>query len=221
MKLLIVEKEPPEADEEMATHRISATNYSSALLSTDAGPPSCYSPSVATSRSGSRSTGPSHMYDLNTSPSTSSLANYQSRNSVFQLDDDKEAILVSGGLDNMIKIWDADTGMEKRTLFGYVESILIHPSSKADDKLLQSYRRCLGRRYRYPATCFRLSWYEAPLEWLARFSADNCTDRTIKIWDRESGRCAQTLVGHRGGRLPLSLKFRLLTIRACACRSCH
>lgn len=30
------------------------------------------------------------------------------------------------------------------------------------------------------------------------------TDRTIKIWDRESGRCAQTLVGHRGGRLLVS-----------------
>lgn len=126
MKLLIVEKEPPDADEETTKHRISATNYSDASLTTDAGPPACYSPSVATFRSGSGSTGPPHMHDLNNSPSTPSLANRQSRNSVFQLDDDKEAILVSGGLDNMIKIWDADTRMEKRTLFGYVESILIY-----------------------------------------------------------------------------------------------
>jgi WD40 repeat protein len=26
----------------------------------------------------------------------------------------------------------------------------------------------------------------------------NDPDRTVKVWDRESGKCVQTLVGHRG-----------------------
>lgn len=30
-------------------------------------------------------------------------------------------------------------------------------------------------------------------------------DRTIKVWDRESGNCDQTLVGHRGAVTSLQL----------------
>lgn len=29
-------------------------------------------------------------------------------------------------------------------------------------------------------------------------AADRVLDRTIKVWDRESATCVQTLVGHRG-----------------------
>jgi F-box/WD-40 domain protein MET30 len=30
-------------------------------------------------------------------------------------------------------------------------------------------------------------------------------DRTVKVWDRESGNCVQTLVGHRGSVTSLQL----------------
>lgn len=30
-------------------------------------------------------------------------------------------------------------------------------------------------------------------------------DRTVKVWDRESGNCVQTLVGHRGAVTSLQL----------------
>lgn len=160
MKLLIVEKEPHEADEEMATHRISATNYSGASLSTDSGPSSCYSPSVATFRSASRLTGPSHMQDLTSSPDTPSLQ--QSRSSVFQLDDDKEAILVSGGLDNMIKIWDAATGMEKRTLFGYVGSFFIRLLRSVADELNSATSRVFGASILIPCDSLRALMVSGP-----------------------------------------------------------
>lgn len=35
--------------------------------------------------------------------------------------------------------------------------------------------------------------------------ADGRSDRTIKVWDRESGACSQTLVGHRGSVTSLQL----------------
>ena len=40
----------------------------------------------------------------------------------------------------------------------------------------------------------------------SRDSEGNLTsDRTIKVWDRESGNCEQTLVGHRGAVTSLQL----------------
>jgi F-box/WD-40 domain protein MET30 len=36
-------------------------------------------------------------------------------------------------------------------------------------------------------------------------SAKLMLDRTIKVWDRESGNCEQTLVGHRGAVTSLQL----------------
>jgi F-box/WD-40 domain protein MET30 len=38
----------------------------------------------------------------------------------------------------------------------------------------------------------------------ARAVAD-MADRTVKVWDRESGNCVQTLVGHRGAVTSLQL----------------
>lgn len=37
--------------------------------------------------------------------------------------DDKEALLVSGALDNTIKVWDVKTGTERSTLFGHIEGV--------------------------------------------------------------------------------------------------
>lgn len=123
LKLLIVEKERQESDNDIPTHRISASNYSGASLSTDAGPSSCYSPSLSTFGSNSYGArGAIIQYDYASNPATPRETTQPTSNTVFQLEDDKEAILVSGGLDNMIKIWDADTGLEKRTLFGYVSA---------------------------------------------------------------------------------------------------
>jgi F-box/WD-40 domain protein MET30 len=36
---------------------------------------------------------------------------------------DKQALLVSGALDNTIKVWDVETGLEKSTLFGHIEGV--------------------------------------------------------------------------------------------------
>jgi F-box and WD-40 domain protein MET30 len=38
--------------------------------------------------------------------------------------EDKQVLLVSAGLDNLIKVWDVKTGKEQRTLFGHIEGVL-------------------------------------------------------------------------------------------------
>lgn len=35
----------------------------------------------------------------------------------------KRALLMSGSLDGTIKIWDVDTGLEEKTLFGHIEGV--------------------------------------------------------------------------------------------------
>lgn len=39
------------------------------------------------------------------------------------LPDDKQAILVSGALDNTVKVWDVESATEKSTLFGHIEGV--------------------------------------------------------------------------------------------------
>jgi F-box/WD-40 domain protein MET30 len=120
LKLLIVEKEHQEPENDMPNHRISASNYSGASLTTDSGP-SCYSPSVSTFGPNAYSiTRATEQHESTSHPGTPQHTTQTAISATFHLEDDKEAILVSAGLDNMIKIWDADTGKEKRTLFGYV-----------------------------------------------------------------------------------------------------
>lgn len=120
LKLLIVEKEHQEPDSGMPTHRVSASNYSGASLTTAESGPSCYSPSVSSFGPNAYSvTRAMEEHEDISHPGTPHHSTHIASRSTFQLEDNKEAILVSAGLDNMIKVWDADTGKEKRTLFGY------------------------------------------------------------------------------------------------------
>jgi WD40 repeat protein len=43
------------------------------------------------------------------------------------------------------------------------------------------------------------------------------TDRTIKVWDRESGKCVQTLVGHRGAITSLQLSDDMIVSGSGTC----
>ncbi|KAJ9106309.1 hypothetical protein QFC21_001454 [Naganishia friedmannii] len=121
LKLLIVEKEHEEDDNEITPNRTAMSNFSAAAFTpSDTGLMSCYSPSARTFGARSFTSNDMNMR----SGYEHDIAREPSNNTIFNLDDDnKEAILVSAGLDNMIKIWDAETGIEKRTLFGHIEGV--------------------------------------------------------------------------------------------------
>ncbi|KAJ9124225.1 hypothetical protein QFC22_001023 [Naganishia vaughanmartiniae] len=112
LKLLIVEKEHEEDDNENTPNRTPILNFSA-----ETGLVSCYSPFARTAGARSFSSNDIGNY----SGHSNDIARRDSNSAIFNLEDDsKEAILVTAGLDNMIKIWDAKTGVEKRTLFGQV-----------------------------------------------------------------------------------------------------
>jgi F-box/WD-40 domain protein MET30 len=65
--------------------------------------------------------------------------------------EDKQVLLISAGLDNLIKVWDVETGKEKRTLFGHIEGVWtvdVDPLRLASGSHGESWRhtRALGRR---------------------------------------------------------------------------
>lgn len=91
----------------------------------------------------------------------------------------------SASLDNTIKLWDIEQGKCQRTLFGHVEGVW-----SVDVRLLLALRRACVQDL-VQADKLRL--------------VSGSHDRTVKVWDRTTGKCMHTLVGHRGAVTAVSL----------------
>ena len=90
----------------------------------------------------------------------------------------QKPVLVSGSLDNTIKLWDIDAGKVTRTLFGHIEGVWAVES----DKL----RLVSGSHDRTIKVRLLVSSLRA-----------HDTDIPAQIWTHQ-GTCDATLVGHRG-----------------------
>jgi F-box/WD-40 domain protein MET30 len=91
---------------------------------------------------------------------------------------------MSGSLDNTIKTWDIHSGKALTTLFGHIEGVWTIASdqlrlvSGSHDRTIK-----VCHTYHFPDTSFI----------------------SVKVWNREEGRCTATLVGHRGAVTCLAL----------------
>lgn len=100
----------------------------------------------------------------------------------------KKPILATGSLDGTVKLWDVESGEEISTLFGHIEGVWA-----VDMDALRMASASHGE-------CTQIIVLYLML----------ISDRTIKVWDRESGHCEQTLTGHRGAVTSLQLSDDLI-----------
>jgi WD40 repeat protein/uncharacterized caspase-like protein len=111
--------------------------------------------------------------------------------------------VASGGADNLITLWDVDSGLELRALTGHQNWINALAASEdgellasgSNDRTVKVWNVSSGREI------LTLNGHTGAVEavlfspdrlWIASGSADN----TIKIWDTNSGQTLQTLTAH-------------------------
>ncbi|KAG6869014.1 hypothetical protein C0993_005673 [Termitomyces sp. T159_Od127] len=96
----------------------------------------------------------------------------------------KKPVLISGSLDNTIKLWDIETGKCTRTFFGHIEGVW----AVACDKM----RLVSGSHDRTIKVSRKSSHYTL------------YTD-VLQVWSLDEGKCTATLVGHKAAVSCLAL----------------
>ncbi|MCY7320593.1 MAG: hypothetical protein LH660_02030, partial [Phormidesmis sp. CAN_BIN36] len=130
--------------------------------------------------------------------------------------------LASGSQDKTIKLWDRETGREIRTLKGHtdvVTSISFSPDGKtlasgSEDKTIKLWDRETGKEIRTLKSHARVYSVSFSLDGKTLASgsggsdgktlASRSGDKTIKLWNLETGKEIRTLKGHAGDVLSVS-----------------
>ena len=119
--------------------------------------------------------------------------------------------IVSASLDNTVRIWDAESGAELRTLVGHSSGVLsasFSPDGKrivsaSDDKMVRIWDAETGANLKtlegHKDRVLSAS-YSPDGKYIASASYDN----TVRIWNAESGAELRTLKGHTSGVLSAS-----------------
>ncbi|PWI64590.1 hypothetical protein PCL_09520 [Purpureocillium lilacinum] len=128
-------------------------------------------------------------------------------------------LVASGSYDKTIKIWDAETGEVQRALAGHgewVRSVALSPDGKlvasgSDDKTIkiwdtatgEAQRTLVGHGSSVRSVTFSPDGHGSSVSSVAfspngKLVASGSYDKTIKIWDAETGEALRTLVGHGG-----------------------
>ncbi len=121
--------------------------------------------------------------------------------------------LLSGGRDHIVRIWDAGTGDELRSMGGYSGwgwAVSLSPDGRtiacgaSDDKAVRLWEIATGKAplalYGHGGSITALAFSPR-----VRTVASGSDDRTIRLWDADSGRHLGTLLGHGGCVSALSL----------------
>ncbi len=122
---------------------------------------------------------------------------------VLQHSGSYSGILVSGGDDQMIKLWDVASGRCLRTMQGHTRRVWSFAVSQ-DQRLLATGSDDRSVRLWDVATGQCLRTLEGHLDWVwavtfglgDRLLASGSDDNTIRLWDVQTGQCVQVLQGH-------------------------
>ena len=111
--------------------------------------------------------------------------------------------IASGSWDNSVKIWDAASGKEVRTLSGHsdeVHSVAWSPDGKyiASGSLDWTIKICEVVSGKEMRTLFGHSRCVLSVAWSpdGKYIASGSSDKTVKIWDAQTGKEVRTLSGH-------------------------
>ena len=122
--------------------------------------------------------------------------------------------LVSGADDHAIKLWDANSGECTKTFQGYTNAALILRLSSNQHTIASGHEDQTVKLWDFRSgECFRTLRGHRSRVWAIAFAAPNDTDangshnhhllasgsadRTIKLWNWQTGECLKTLQGHK------------------------
>jgi WD40 repeat protein len=115
-------------------------------------------------------------------------------------------ILVSGGVDKTIKVWDLFTGKQVRTLTGHREAVcsvaisgdgetLVSGSGSTIDSTIRAWKLSTGKQIRTLAG-HTYGVNSVAISANGRTMVSGSNDKTIKVWDLLTGKQVRTLTGH-------------------------
>ncbi|MEA5503734.1 NB-ARC domain-containing protein [Halotia wernerae UHCC 0503] len=112
-------------------------------------------------------------------------------------------VLASGGMDQMVKLWNVQTGECLKTLQGHTDWIWsIALSSDGQTLASASADHTIKLWHVNTGKCLNTLQGHTSIVWSVKFSINNKTlvsgsaDGTVRIWDVVTGNCLQTLHGH-------------------------
>ena len=140
------------------------------------------------------------------------LGHSRSVNAICLLDGEKT--LVSGGLDQSIRVWDIESGKLVRSMSQHtqgINSLALRPgaaalpmvASAAADRTLRFWQPTIGRMVRY----IRLQSKPLSIAWLNdnRSIAAACEDGKVRIVDANEVKLLQTIVAFDGWAYPIAV----------------
>ncbi|AEF85322.1 NB-ARC domain protein [Treponema primitia ZAS-2] len=112
-------------------------------------------------------------------------------------------LIISGAADNLVKIWDIESGRELWTLSGHsstVKSVAVSPEGKhivsgSLDNTIIIWDTENGRALQ-TLTGHGAAVYSVAYSPDGRYIASGSADRTVRLWDAESGQELRTFTGH-------------------------
>jgi WD40 repeat protein len=115
--------------------------------------------------------------------------------------------LLSGSVDQTLRLWDAESGQEIRSFAGHHGPVLraspFRPTAVACSPAATT-RRCASgmpnpARRSAPSPDIRLGWRASPFRPTAVACSPVAKTQTLRLWDAESGQEIRSFAGHQSG----------------------
>ncbi|CDS08157.1 hypothetical protein LRAMOSA02105 [Lichtheimia ramosa] len=145
------------------------------------------------------------VFDSNTGESIYTLSGHQGGVWALQFvkKNEYETILVSGGCDRILRVWELNTGMEQYRLTGHTSTIRCVKISVDDPRIAVSGSRDASLRIwdveqgQVRHVCWGHQASVRCIDIHDQRVVSGSYDHTARLWDMNTGECIHTFIGHR------------------------